>query len=400
MNTTCLVACASRKKDGPRAAEQLYDSALFSGARDFAKSRCDDWYILSAKHGLTSPNTFLEPYDNSLLNTSSSFREAWAKNVFLQLQETGKKSGKIIFLAGKPNREYLAPMLNAQGIFTAAPMENLGIGRQVSWLQKVANEHIRVKDLDRLYQILGYLRDKVGGAPRMGTATAKLNWPNQGVYFFFEPNQFRMSSPFEGRVVRVGTHAVSEGSRTSLWNRLRTHRGGLDQSGNHRGSIFRLHVGNALARKYSVEEIFPTWGIGQSAPPNIRTAEQELEKLVSEYIGDMSILFLAVSGPSGPQSDRAYLERNLIALLCGAEGAIDLGTGDWLGHHSPRKEIADSGLWNLNYLGFSYDRRVLDILEEYVQITVGHSKDTGKTIAPRDWYKNSTNSKLGQISLL
>jgi hypothetical protein len=93
------------------------------------------------------------------------------------------------------------------------------------------------------------------------------------MYFFFEPGQLR-STGEEPRVVRGGTHAVSEGSTTTLWTRLRTHRGSLAGrhagGGNHRGSIFRLHVGTALLAKEGLRNQYPSWGQGSSAPKPLR----------------------------------------------------------------------------------------------------------------------------------
>ncbi len=49
------------------------------------------------------------------------------------------------------------------------------------------------------------------------------------------------------RVVRVGTHLIKNGgSNTKLWERLKAHKGTKSGSGNHRGSVFRLLVGQAL----------------------------------------------------------------------------------------------------------------------------------------------------------
>ena len=71
-----------------------------------------------------------------------------------------------------------------------------------------------------------------------------MDWPKRGVYFFFKPGETRRDGT--PRVVRVGTHALKTGSGTSLWDRLSKHRGNLagrsPGAGNHRGSIFRLHV--------------------------------------------------------------------------------------------------------------------------------------------------------------
>jgi hypothetical protein len=75
--------------------------------------------------------------------------------------------------------------------------------------------------------------------------TRRSGWPGRGVYFFFEDHEFREDGSTL-RVVRVGTHAVSANSRTTLWNRLHTHRGASSGGGNHRGSIFRKRVGETL----------------------------------------------------------------------------------------------------------------------------------------------------------
>ena len=45
------------------------------------------------------------------------------------------------------------------------------------------------------------------------------------------------------RVVRIGTHGLKNGSRSTLWGRLSQHRGSSRSGlGNHRGSSFRLLV--------------------------------------------------------------------------------------------------------------------------------------------------------------
>ena len=83
----------------------------------------------------------------------------------------------------------------------------------------------RRRDLDRFHELLDRLSARLGGPRRLGRCRGTDGWPERGVYFFFEEGDLR-----EGglpRVVRVGTHAVSQGSRTSLWQRLADHRGTL-----------------------------------------------------------------------------------------------------------------------------------------------------------------------------
>lgn len=78
--------------------------------------------------------------------------------------------------------------------------------------------------LDRLYSLLDDLEQQVGGKQQLKDCDGYMDWPDRGVYFFFVPDEYRETGN-QLRLTRVGTHAVSEGSGTTLWNRLRTHRG-------------------------------------------------------------------------------------------------------------------------------------------------------------------------------
>ena len=226
----------------------------------------------------------------------------------------------------------------------------------------------RREDLDCFHGIIATLREKCQGFRCLKECTRRSGWPGRGVYFFFEDREFREDGSTL-RIVRVGTHAVSANSRTTLWNRLHTHKGALSGGGNHRGSIFRKRVGEALlqVRGYS-PEIGASWGIGNSAPKSTRLAELPLERDVSMVIGLMPFLWLEVNDTPGTASDRAYLERNCIALLSNYEKEpIDRPSESWLGLRSPQATIRKSGLWNTNHVGDGYIRKFLDVLEKYVR---------------------------------
>ena len=130
----------------------------------------------------------------------------------------------------------------------------------------------RVVQINHFYEILQDLEDKLGGRRQLRYCNGKMNWPKRGVYFFFEKGETRQRNN-ELRVVRVGTHALKPNSKTTLWSRLRQHRGYTDGRGNHRGSVFRLHAGNAIIKKNKLEKEYPTWAKGSSAPKQIRTQE-------------------------------------------------------------------------------------------------------------------------------
>jgi len=219
-------------------------------------------------------------------------------------------------------------------------------------------------DLDRFYALLGELERRPGQGKALSKYDGRSAWPARGVYFFREPTEFRVgrSTP---RIVRVGTHAVSTGSRSTLWQRLRAHKGQRNGGGNHRGSVFRLHVGAALlARDNSVA--LPCWGKESSAPREIRDAEAAHELRVSEHIGGMSVLWLEIDDEPSRSSLRSYIERNAIALLSNSRRPYDPPSPRWLGGFSPRAEIRKSGLWNLNYVDDACDAGFLQVLEHLI----------------------------------
>ena len=169
---------------------------------------------------------------------------------------------------------------------------------------------------------------------------------------------------------------MKAGSRSTLWGRLSQHRGSTSGSGNHRGSIFRLLVGVALAHRRNLTPP-KSWGLagdlGAAARrlgmerKTVKRAEAELESEVSRHIGAMPFLWLDVDDEPGPSSDRGLIERNLIALLSGArEPAIHVPSRDWFGHESDRERVRRSGLWNNNHVDEPYDPTFLNVMERRI----------------------------------
>jgi hypothetical protein len=107
----------------------------------------------------------------------------------------------------------------------------------------------RLEDLVRFYEILAALEKRLGGKRRLAECDGRMDWPERGVYFFFEPAEFRSNTGEGLRVVRVGTHGLKSGSGTSFWNRLSQHRGTMSGVGNQRASIFRHLVGAAIKQR-------------------------------------------------------------------------------------------------------------------------------------------------------
>jgi len=228
----------------------------------------------------------------------------------------------------------------------------------------------RTDDIARFYDLLTDLEARVGGKERLGDCTGYMDWPDRGIYFFFTPDEPRGG---QLRLTRVGTHAVSSGSSTSLWDRLRTHRGAkrgtYEGGGNHRGSVFRKRVGEAIIERDGLHDEYPEWGVGSSAGREQRLEELELERRVSDYIRGLSFLWVNVDDEPGPDSERAYIERNAIALLSNYERDSVDPREDWLGQYSRSEKIRESGLWNVNHVEEEYDPAFLDLLQEQIKHT-------------------------------
>lgn len=132
-----LVACAASKVESPAAAKDLYVSDLFTKSRAWAErevreGRADGWFILSAKHGLLTPDEVIAPYDEKLTDKPRDEREAWGRGVVIALSALAPNGALLVFLAGEAYRKPIAPYI---GVPIEVPMAGLGIGEQKAWLK-------------------------------------------------------------------------------------------------------------------------------------------------------------------------------------------------------------------------------------------------------------------------
>lgn len=224
-----------------------------------------------------------------------------------------------------------------------------------------------VRDLRSFYMALTELELRLGGMRHLETCRRQDVSARRGVYFFFENGEVRAGSGSGPRVVRVGTHGLRSGSVSTLWSRLRQHRGAVGGGGNQRGSIFRRHVGAALMDAGLVETV-PDWWVGINAPPAQRRAEEAVEFAVSSVICRMPFVFLRVEDAAGPGSDRSYIERNAIALLSNSiTTSLDPASPVWLGRQARAAEIRQSGLWNVRHVGETVDPGFIERLWQRVR---------------------------------
>jgi cytoplasmic iron level regulating protein YaaA (DUF328/UPF0246 family) len=134
--TIYLVSCVSKKQSAPAPARDLYTSGLFNKARSYVAKMGQPWFVLSAKYGLVHPDEVIAPYDLTLNTMRVADRRLWASRVLTQLEPHLDGIGSINFLAGQRYREFLEASLRSRGLVVSIPMEGLGIGKQLSWLNR------------------------------------------------------------------------------------------------------------------------------------------------------------------------------------------------------------------------------------------------------------------------
>lgn len=383
-----LISCVKSKRRYRAPAKDLYDSTLFRAQRAYAEKVADKWFILSAKYGLLAPETEIEPYEETLKGASVKRKRDWSHAIFAELERVTARNDVITITAGEDYCRYLVPLLTQRGNEVRRPVKGLAMGYIPGRLYELISnagtktgptsrspaknegrmlekgiqpirasptrKPTREDQIENFYSIIFSL-----AAPRQLADLTNKQVPSRGVYFFFENGEFRCDGTTP-RIVRVGTHGLKALSKSTLYGRLAQHRGTRNGIGNHRGSVFRLHVGKAIINRDRLD--CETWARGSNASRDVLVHEQEVEKAVSAYIGKMKVMLLEI--PDEPRRDnrRAFVERNTIGLLAGQEPASKA----WLGLYTHNPSIAQSYLWNVNHVGHVVEDGFIDCVKELV----------------------------------
>lgn len=130
-----LLSCVKSKLAVPAAAKDLYVSNLFQSMRKYAENACDEWFVLSAEHGLLRPDQQIAPYERTLLKMPKADRTAWFERVSAQLVEALPPKAEVVILAGARYRADVVPFLRSNGFLVKVPMAGLRLGHQLQWLK-------------------------------------------------------------------------------------------------------------------------------------------------------------------------------------------------------------------------------------------------------------------------
>jgi len=152
-----IVGCGSAKQDlddGETVpAKNLYTSNYFQLKREYAETCCDEWFILSAEHGLIHPDDEIEAYDASLDPQSDSYigdYEAGRWSVLTAGEIRTSLSFRAIHahyvvLVGETYLQHIEEALTSEARHIEFPFRDDdlgGIGDQMQWLrEEIDNYH-------------------------------------------------------------------------------------------------------------------------------------------------------------------------------------------------------------------------------------------------------------------
>lgn len=142
-----LISCAVKKAGFSCAAKDMYMGSYFKNSLIYAKSlKPDKIFILSAKHGVISPNDIIEPYNVMLIKSigfnkssettvlSKDELRAWHLKVFADLQTlTDVENDLFVFIAGNAYTNYIRGKLKN----IEEPLKGLKFGPRRSKLIKL-----------------------------------------------------------------------------------------------------------------------------------------------------------------------------------------------------------------------------------------------------------------------
>ncbi len=326
-----LISCSKVKNNHKTEAQNMYLGDLFKLSLALAKAmQMDQIYILSSEYGLLTIDTIIEPDTVCLIKFNKNEKEVWANNVINQLkQETDLKNDQFYFFAGINYRELLLHSLTHVHI----PMQNLKVGEQLKYLKEQLKYYDTDKKALELHKIFNH-------AKRYDSTFNPDELINNGIYILFEKGETYKDMD---RVVRVGTHTGENKlpARMVQHYRIQT----KDRS------IFRKNIGRIYLNLEN-DPYMDVWDVSnirrndrlRNLPYRDLEKEAALEERITEEINNnYSFVLIEVND----KNYRLYIETAIIATIAQGDSQP---SEHWLGNNSPKIQIRDSGLWQVQGL--------------------------------------------------
>jgi len=264
-----LIGCVKSKQDHPAPAKDLYTSALFRKERAYAESSGKPWFILSAKHGLVSPDEVIEPYDVYLKTMPDAYRAWWGRTVVSQLGEVfGPVDGVSIEIhASAAYVDQILPRLTIEGARVVTPLHGLTMGQRLAWYGGAVTGVPDDEDDDApaparsvppppaLREVIERLGNSDGSmSPQEFVSTGGIGLRHPGMYSWWVDlagaatlsaglgHQIAPGLIYAGLAGATHTRSGKESSNT-LWGRIHS----MHLGGRHEFSTFRRSLGSILA---------------------------------------------------------------------------------------------------------------------------------------------------------
>jgi hypothetical protein len=194
--------------------------------------------------------------------------------------------------------------------------------------------------------------------------------PLNGIYFFYEEGETWGHGGDRARIVRIGAHRGQDRlpARISEHFLLDENRMAFncDMPKPADRSIFRLNIGRALLNR-AHDPYLGVWEINFIPKQNRERfrhlrdidKERESEREVTRLLRS-AFAFRVVAVDDAKL--RRGSERSVVGTI--AQCALCIPSPGWLGRHSPKDEIRDSGLWQVQYLEHQeLDTEGMNVLE-------------------------------------
>lgn len=182
--------------------------------------------------------------------------------------------------------------------------------------------------------------------------------PENGIYFFYEEGETWGHGGNKPRIVRVGTHRGGNfRNRIGEHFLLRESKMDFDKDRSKPSdrSIFRKNIGRALLNK-TPDPYLKTWEKDFIKKENrkkygpLRNIQKEkaVETEVTRIIREnFSFRYIIINGQETRMGTKG-LESFLIGTIAQCE--LCKPSPNWLGNHSPKKQIKEKGLWLVQHL--------------------------------------------------
>ncbi len=355
-----IVPCGQKKiwdkspKTRSSAAKVAYVGSPFVVNKAYAKHFSDSWIILSAKYGFIEPEfkipkpynvTFKRPSTNPV--STDVLRRQVAK---LKLN----RFKNVIGLGGKDYRAAISQAFSGTPVKLHFPFAGLSIGRMLQATKRAITGNHPFNSKKRTLQCESVVERNFG----TGKVCEELHkWlsclqsltfpfdmtriPRNGIYVLLEDGEIGHGG---NRIVRVGTHTGENQLRSRLVQHF-VHE-------NKDRSIFRKNIGRCLLNKNN-DPFVSSWELDlttKAAKAKYKDQidfekQKQIEVQVTAYLRKrLRVVVLEIP----TKADRLRMESRIISTvsLCPSCGP----STKWLGNHSTKAKIRESGLWQVNEL--------------------------------------------------